>query len=350
MAVVAFLLTGCDRSSGATDAPMQPAASIVMTSPLTGHAVLPSGSRWIVVGTADGWRTVTNQTPTAVPTDGGLALSAGAGSLALGVLPFELLTVSPVLQSTDAGRAWSHGQLPGGLLNSPDSLSIGPGGVLALVTTGGGQVVGAARARGPWHVLTTTAGLAPQPPHLVTVSGFGEREVALTASGVPSSPLLFVSSDAGATWQSLVLPAGTSATATALTPCEVGGFWFVPVVSGSSLRLDRAASWSGPWSAGAPVPVGGHPVVACGPQGVWVFGGTGNDDLHVADVTGLWTRQGTLTEPVTSAAVVSPESAFATTSGAATRILKLRLDHSLTETPIPLPSWVATVGGPPMRS
>jgi hypothetical protein len=349
--VLGGLVAGCHRTEESAEAPAPSASSIVMTGPLTGHAVLPSGARWVVIGTTDGWRTVSNETPTAVPTDGGLALDALGRAVVLGILPHEMLTVSPVFASADSARSWAAGQLPGGLVDGSHAVSLWAGGMRALVTNGGGELVASVRARGPWRVVTSAAALASPKPHLLAVTSFPRDVVVLTGSGTSTEPLLYASADAGATWQSESLPVGGSAgsSATALAPCRVGGTWLVPVVSGASLQLDRAADWSGPWAASTSVPVGSNSVVACSDTGVWVFGGEHNEDLQVADATGTWTSEGSVSEPVTGASVVSSDTAFVTVAGAS-QIVQLVIGESLTQTALPLPGWVASVGGPPMRS
>jgi hypothetical protein len=312
-----------------------------MSSAEHGYAVLPSGARWVLIATDDGWRSVTNVTPTSVPTDGGLVVAASGRRVTLGVLPHELLTVSPVFGSIDAARHWSPGQLPGGLAPGA-SVSVSRAGTVALLPDAGGTIVGSRRVRGPWRTLASASELAAG-VSLRAVESFPAGSVVATATGPGGGPLLFHRSGATDAWHSTTLPApGPGGTASVYPPCWISGQWLAPVVSGGSLWLASSRSLSGPWRHGTSITVGAMPVVACGPTSVWVY----TDDaltLRVADA-GSWLTSGRLSEPVTALSVVNQSAAFATVAGA-DHLLLLTVHSSVSAQRIPLPDWVNSVGG-----
>ena len=343
-------LAACGSGGSGTGATAGAGAALVMVGAQAGYAVLPSGARWIVIGTTDGWRTVTNATPTSVPTDGGLVLSATGTRVAVGVLPHEQLTVSPVLVSHDGAGTWAPTQLPGGLLAAPGALATSRDALWAIVTGGGGRLVTAASTAGPWREVGSATTV--QPPGTVTFTGVGfpdGRTGFVTATG-PADGLLLLSGSGGRPWQPVALPVTATGSATALTPCRVGADWLVPVVSDGRLVVYRSRALDGPWQVGSAVAVAAAPVVGCGRTAVWVVSEGGSSDrLLLSDGTGAWSDQGDLPAGVTSLSVADDDTAFATAGGAA-RLLRIQLGQPLATTWIPLPAWVATVGGGAMRN
>ena len=78
---------------------------------------------------------------TAVATNGGLVLAGGGQALVVGVRPSNLLTFSPLIATTNAGRSWSNGLLSQGLAPRPAALATGPAQTLAIVEGRGGTKV-----------------------------------------------------------------------------------------------------------------------------------------------------------------------------------------------------------------
>jgi len=319
-----------------------------MTGPQSGFAVWPSGVRWIVLGTTDGWRTVSNRTPLAVPTDGGLVLSANPTTVAVGVLPHEQLTVSPVLQSTTAGATWVPTQLPGALSSSAASLARSDGATWAVLA--GGSVVTQVDGAATWREATSAATLDPAGHLTLTGIGFPDGATGfVTGSGPGDRPILFVASENSA-FQAVPLVLGGTGEATALAPCRVGSTWVAPVVTDGRLIPFTAARATGPWKAGPALEVSGTPVVACGPDRVWVIAPKGSsDELSVAYPGAQWMLQGQLAARTTSLSVVSSDRAYVSEAAPAT-LTAVYLGASLRSETVPLPDWVETVGGAPMRN
>lgn len=356
-ALLAIGLTSIAACSvaGSPEAARIPVAAIVMSDPMSGIAVWPSGSRWLLLGTTDGWRTVTNRTPAAVPTDGGLVVAARGAQIAIGVLPFEHLTVSPVLFSRGSGRTWIPTQLPGALAAMPHALARASGSTIALLANG--DVVSIRDGQSLWHQVTSAESLDPD-GHLV-LTGLSVPDgstVVVTASGPASGPVIFTSADDGATWSAIaiVVAAGSAnansdATATALMLCLAGSIWVASVEVGDHLVVFTAPRLTGPWVAGPPLSSPLIPAVACSLHRVWVAVGSGDSDmLFTSSPGGPWVTQGDLGMRIESLAPVSDTSAMLAGSGP-TRLASVDIAGGLVVTSVDLPPWVATVGGTSMR-
>ncbi|MDQ1601677.1 MAG: hypothetical protein QOD68_3151, partial [Actinomycetota bacterium] len=116
---------------------------VVMSDARHGWAVWPSGKSWLVLQTSDGWTHVRNATPVGVPTNGGLALAAAAGSVAVAVLPYDRLLASPLLTaaSQTGTAAWEPQELPGAVVDARASVAVSPEGPMVVLRRGGGTLV-----------------------------------------------------------------------------------------------------------------------------------------------------------------------------------------------------------------
>jgi hypothetical protein len=321
-----------------------------MTDARTGFAVWPSGVRWIVLGTTDGWRTVQNRTPVAVPTDGGLVLAARGVHAAVGVLPYQQLTVSPVLRSTGSGRVWDPSQLPSALLPAPGSLSLSEHAAFAVLADG--SVAMSSDGSSSW---SRVEGFGSSP----SVSGTRATGVVfpdgragfVTVTGPGDRPVLFAGAEAAETWTPVGLPLSGSAPAVALPPCLAGSTWVATVMQNGRLLLFTAPTSRGPWTQGQGLAVPATPLVACSAHRVWAVIPTDSEDvLATADLGGAWTTRGSLGGRVSSLAPVSDTEAFASDDDPG-RVLRITLTSGATTTqPLPLPDWVATIGGASMRN
>jgi hypothetical protein len=107
---------------------------------------------------ASGWTLVT---PPGVADNGGLVVSPGPDSTVLtGFEPSQDLAFSPLALSSDDGRSWSPGLVPGGLAPVPDALAASPGTeALALLRSAGGEVVRSTGNPSDWSELVGRDGL-----------------------------------------------------------------------------------------------------------------------------------------------------------------------------------------------
>ena len=111
---------------------------VVMTGGSAGWAVWPSGSAWLVLQTTDGFAHVTNRTPVAVETDGGLIGSFATDHAAVAVGAHNRLLRSPLLTWT-GGVAWVPTELPDAVSDARDAVSIA--GRSETAVTAGGTVL-----------------------------------------------------------------------------------------------------------------------------------------------------------------------------------------------------------------
>jgi hypothetical protein len=338
---------------GATTPPAAPgsvpAPQIVMTDPRIGYAVWPSGVRWVVLGTTDGWRSVVNRTPVAVPTDGGLVLSARDAHVAVGVLPYQQLLVSPVLQSSGPGRVWAPSQLPSPLAATTSALARAEAATYAVLADG--DVVTAPDGSSTWSRVTSAKQLAPGGGFSVTGVAFPDgRTGFVMGTGPTDRPVLFTGS--GSSWSAVDLPLTGGGTATALPPCLAGATWVALVARDGVLDMFTAPTPTGPWTADPELVTKATPLVGCSTDRVWAAAPVGSTDvLSVAPLGGGWTPLGDLGTHLVALAATSDSSAFGVDVDP-TRIISIAVtaEGKTATTSIPLPDWVATVGGAAMRN
>jgi hypothetical protein len=113
--------------------------------------VLPSGSTQ--------WKLVT---PPGTADNGGLVMAAGsAGELITAFRPSNLLTYTPLVQTSDLGHNWSAlNPLDAGLASTPDSLAAQPGAGTLLALLGTGAAEQGTPGGTHWTTLTTARALA----------------------------------------------------------------------------------------------------------------------------------------------------------------------------------------------
>jgi hypothetical protein len=348
-AAVSLVGVGGGNGAGSTSSTVSTAsAHIVMTTPTTGYAVWPSGVRWIVISTTDGWRSVTNRTPVAVPTDGGLVLAAGDGQVAVGVLPFQQLTVSPVLTSDGTTRQWAPTQLPSALAPAPTAIARSPGATWAVLVDG--AVVTSLDHSSTWSESTSARRVDGSGSSSVTGVAFpalGTGFLTLTTTG--SGSVLVTTDDGGRTWRDSGVHA-VGLAATAWTPCRIGRRWVAPVQVDDQLVVFVSDAATGPWVAGPQLPHTGRALVTCTPERVLAAVPDGASDvLYSAPPGGAWSGQGSVDRHLNSLTAVSDIEAFAI-DGDPSHVLDVALDGSARVVPLALPGWVATLGGPSMRA
>jgi hypothetical protein len=321
-----------------------------MTSATDGYAVWPSGVRSIVIATTDGWRTVVNRTPLAVPTDGGMVLAATPQSVVTGVLPFHLMTISPVLTSSDRGKTWTGSQLTAALMDSPNALARIGTTTYALLAKAGELVV-QQDGQQTWSHVTSAA-------ELDSTGGFTTQGVSspdgktlflIGASSPKAAARAFVSCDRGATWKGLAVGA-IGIVQTTDAPCATSLGWLFPVHSQAGVDVVRLNPDFLTTSVTTAVVPASNPVIACGAGLVWIAV-TEGDKTRVVTVgsSGNPHYLGSVPVRITALAPTSATSAVVASSDPS-RIGTLTTQPSLHLTPISLPKWVSTVGGSAMRN
>jgi hypothetical protein len=306
------------------------------------------------MATSDGWHTVVNRTPLGVPTDGGAIVSADATNVDVGVLPFRLLKVSPLLTSSTGGVRWEASQLPAGLNDSPHAVARRDQTTFAVLANG--VVVVSQGSSGKWSTLTVAKTLDPSggflPSGIASPDGkalviFGTSKSAETAA--------YVSNNGGLSWQALRLPTAAAGAVTSLSPCRSSTGWLIPLLTSKGVVVNRAARVGGPWtSAPAPIPVI-NPVTVCGAGRVWLsVTRDSQSNLWTLDQSGPWRNTGSVAARIISIAPISASRAFAATADqtviATLTISTSSTSSSLTLGKVKLPSWVSTVGGAKMTN
>ncbi len=174
-ALTTILLAACGSSeppaprSAAPPIPT-PLATSIQTSAGTwatvamGHLDEPLNTFWQLLFRPAGSASWSNQVrATAVATNGGLVLaSPGGPGLLVGVRPTNLLTFSPLIYTSDAGRSWSTGLVAEGLAARPDALAADSASrTLALVNAHAEtQVLTSTGGPSRWRTSVTTRALA----------------------------------------------------------------------------------------------------------------------------------------------------------------------------------------------
>ena len=174
-AFATILLAACGSSVRSPDRSAAPSiptplATSIQTSAGTWATVAmgrldePLNTFWQLLFRPSGSASWSNQVKaTAVATNGGLVLaSPGGRGLLVGVRPTNLLTFSPLIYTSDAGRSWSTGLLADGLAERPDALAADSASrMLALVNARAeAQVLASTGGPSRWRTSVTTRTLA----------------------------------------------------------------------------------------------------------------------------------------------------------------------------------------------
>jgi hypothetical protein len=298
--------------------------------------VLPSGSQWLVVSTTDGFADVTNRTPLGVSSEGGLSLDADDDEQLVAIAAHERLLRSPIL-SAHAGWRWQPQELPGAVSPARGSVAVSPGSAVAVLAGNGGTVV--TRAGSSWRTLTTGTALAGRgADYEADAIAWQGRSGVVTGHGSGGAAMAYRTSDGGTQWTPV--PGTAGGAVTALRACLGAGRFTVPVVDGSgSLRIVAA-----PGRPGAPIDVGtGAIALGCAGSDYFVIDRAGHLQVS-ADGGTTWRDQGAAPPGVTALAPTGGGDGFAVSGGSRPSVWRIDRDGARF-TRIPLPGWVATLGG-----
>jgi hypothetical protein len=300
---LAAALTGCGRPTPETTTAVTPPS---VTAPLAtsiaaaggtwatlpmGHLDDPLNTFWQLFYRPAGSSLWSDQVQaTATATNGGLVLASASGrSLLVGVRPSNLLHDSPIIATSDGGRAWSDG-LTSGLVARPAGLAAGESGqALALVASGSASTVEASPGDlFTWQKLTSLADLAAAPsapscdPVALGAVGYEAANPVIGARCArPGAVGLFTKRGVG--WQRVgpVLPsslAGAGIDVLSLEPTS-GGLAAVLAASGASTTTLLVA-WTGDgglnWAVSPALQLSaGQQLRSIGPTGRGPAGGDG---------------------------------------------------------------------------
>ncbi len=246
------------------------------------------------------WRLVT---PPGTADNGGLVLSAGTGQAAVTAFrPSQLLSFTPLIATTDDGRAWSAlGPLDAALANEPGALASQPGTGRMLAITTKGTVQQASASSDNWQRVTTAGALARTPA--------GRRcglTVLTAAAYTPSGMLLGGScsktgavglfSRAGGSWQATgpAWPAAISGQPVSVLRLAATGSQVTAVLqAGHGRSASVLGAWltsHGSWLLSRPLPLNGAAVssASLGPAGALAIATTTGGAAVIGSAGGSW--------------------------------------------------------------
>jgi hypothetical protein len=248
------------------------AASGVWATLPMGHLDQPLNTFWQLMFQPTNSSSWSDQVrATAVATNGGLVLtSPDGGSLLVGVRPSNLLTFSPLIDTSN-GRTWSNGLTPSGLLDRPDALAGSASGHdLALVEDGRQtEVIGTDGDLSSWRSLVTerqlassSAGRACEVDAMSAVGFLGGQAIVGTSCARAGTVGLFAVGDRG--WRALGPTLSSASTrgrveVLGLEPSGSGIRALLGVAGNSGVSL--VVSWTSDgrsWVTSAPLQLGSH--------------------------------------------------------------------------------------------
>jgi len=245
-------------------------------TPDVGWAVVPTGRYWRVVRSTDAGARWHDVTPPGNASNGGVALTVVSPSSAVVVfLAYQYIRDSTFAFTTDGGADWTAGILPNAVSTGPDPMYVLTSDRLFAVL-GNNTLVSSVDGGQTWSTvnLPTLPGGSCTPTSVwftSAVSGW----LTGRCRGVAA---LWHSSDAGVSWQPLVLPSGYGASVSVtvappqLTPR--GGALVVVVAAGGSTQSLRVFDdSSGSWIAAPAValPAGRLTASFASPADGWVL-------------------------------------------------------------------------------
>jgi hypothetical protein len=343
-----ILAVGCgtgpgpgSRPAAAAHVPVSPLDTSVTTAAGTWATVDMGGSAaqyenfWqLLVRPADStrWSLVT---PTGTADNGGLVLAAGTGQIATTAFrPSQLLTFTPLSQTTNGGQAWSAiTPLDAALAGTPAAIAMQPGSDRLLVLTTKGTAEEASPGSSDWHFLASARTIA------ATAAGrrCGLRTLTAVAWTLSASPLLAgtcsrpgttgVFAYRSGTWQAAgpALPrylAGQAVTVLRLTTSQDQTAALLALGAGRSVSV--IAAWSGhgdsSWTLSSPLRLGGAFLAsaASGPHGMIAVTTAAGTSALTAAADRTWRTlpalpSGTATIAVSAAGVVDALAVHAST-------------------------------------
>jgi hypothetical protein len=316
LALSVLSLAACGSSAPAPAAPGAPSISTPLATSVQtpsgtwatvamGHLEQPLNTFWQLLFRPAAGATWSNHVQaTAAATNGGLVLASDGSGLAVGVRPTNLLTFSPLIFTSDAGRSWSTGLLSQGLAASPDALAADSAThLLALASARGQQqVLQSTTGLSGWRTSTSAGTLGATAPGracgLATLTAVAYAAGTPLAGGGCSRPgVIGVFADRGGGW-GLLDAAAPSALAherievLALHGTGSGAAALLGVSDDGSPSLVAARFGAGRWSVSEPLAVSGSEhlssIAAAGEGGFFALldGSSPQPQLYLASTAG----------------------------------------------------------------
>ena len=311
-----IIATGC-ASAPATPAPATQAAppspslnTSLDTAAGTWAAVVMGGSAaqynnfwqlFIRPAGSTRWKLVT---PPGTADNGGLVLAGSSGqALVTGFRPSQDLTYSPLIQTSNAGQAWSSlNPLDAALASVPDALAVNPGSGEMLALLDGVGAEQAAPGSATWSTLASPATLAATPAgrgcglQTLTAAAFTPAGIPMLAGPCTRPGIAGIFTPANGTWQAAgpAIPAslaGQDITVNRLTRTAQGVIALLTAGTGPAASLLAAWSTDGRhWTLGPPLPLHGAGLTSAsfGPGGTAAVITTANHGQIIAAAGSSW--------------------------------------------------------------
>jgi hypothetical protein len=243
-------------------------------------------------------------TPPGTADNGGLIIAGGGQSLVTAFRPSQYLTYSPLIQTRDAGQAWSAlSPLDAALASTPDALSIKPGRGNLLALLVGGTVELAAPGYTTWTTLASQKTLAATSPGRrcglqdLTAATFTLSGIPMLAGTCTRPGTAGIFASRGGTWQAAgpAIPAALARqpiTVLRLTRTAQGIAALLAAGTGAAASL--LAAWSaddgGHWTLSPPLTPGRAALTSAsfGPGGTAAIIITGNRGETVTSTGSSW--------------------------------------------------------------
>jgi hypothetical protein len=294
---VAALAAGCSGTTGSAPAPPRPAAGEI-THPIATSLETPSGI-WATTAMGDPsdrrntfWQLFHRRAgspawtddveATAAATNGGVVFASEGSRFVAGVLPSQALTFSPLVASSDGGKTWQNGVVPGGLMFRPNALGVSAGGQTLALTGGGSapqQVLSSPAGMTGWQQLVTVTSLARSPAaagcgvtSLDAVALAGNIPVLGTTCARKGTAGIFVYADGAwhAAGPAPPSPGGSTITVLALRAAgaQIEALLGAAADSGTTLAAAWSVDLGATWQVSPPqLVVGSRPIQSVGPAG-----------------------------------------------------------------------------------
>jgi hypothetical protein len=287
-AAVVLCSAACSTTSGSLFATAPDPQATSLVTPQGSFATLamgdlsdPRNTFWQLLVRPHGSPTWSNQVEaTALATNGGIILTAGAGTVEAAVRPTNLLNFTPLIATNNGGRSWvPDGLVPSAVAPTPNSVALGPAGSLAIASA---QVVQRAPGSRAWTTVATLKDLQEakgcRPTSITAVAYVGDQPA--VGVGCAKKGVAGVLLRTAGSWVLDGPEIGPRESVRVLGLRTTGPGLTALVQAGSEVL----AAWrtATRWTVSPPLPAGD--LVSTGPAGLgWFVLGT---DLAVHDIAG----------------------------------------------------------------
>lgn len=313
----ATLLAGC----GTATTSREPAAATVLAPPSLNMTLVTGAGTWAAVemgGSAaqynNFWQLFIQPTgsarwslvtPPGTADNGGLVLAGTSGkTLISAFLPNQLLTFTPLIQTTDGGKAWSSlNPLDAPLASVPDALASNPASGHQLALLADGTAEEAAAGSATWTVLAgeqTLAGTAAGQRcglRKLTAAAYTSAGTPMLAGTCADPGIAGIFAASHGTWQ----PAGPAMPAavarqdiTVLRLTQTAHGITALLAAGTGPTATLLAAWSADggarWTTSPPLKLGGAKLSSAsfGPDGTAAIVLTGNHAETISSTQPRW--------------------------------------------------------------